>query len=246
MDREKAIVLSSGGLNSAVTASIAAAEHAVHLLHVRFGSRAARREEDMFNSLADRLDAPGRTVLDLPHVAALGISARTNRRQPLQDALALGDGPANCYVPGLVGSLLSAAYACAADKGATRVYIGVSENLGPPAPRTDTIYPDYSREFIHLYGHLFAVESGQRGITIEAPMIDLDRTAIIQLGRRLNTPFDLTWSCIAGDSTPCGRCVGCVTRTHGFLKAGLPDPLMSPELTAKSRDETSPECAATA
>lgn len=229
MAKDKVIVLCSGGLNSAVVASIAAVDHRPALLHARVGHRTSERELDFFNKLANHLDVTDRLIVDLPYFAEVSGSARFGRKRPIEDAMAIGEGPSNCHIPGLIGALLSAAYTWAWAIDAPAVYVGISENLGSPAPRTNRIYPDFAREYLHLSGHLYDVASKGRSIALEAPLVDLCRADIIRLGKRMKTPFELTWSCVASDETPCGRCVGCATRSRGFLDAALPDPIMMQE-----------------
>lgn len=227
MKKDKVIVLCSGGLNSAVVASLAASDYQPALLHVRLGHRASKKEDELFGQFADHLKASMRLTLDLPHFAEIGGNARMNRKGLIEDAMALGENPSNCHMPGMIGSLLFAGFTWAWHIGASKIYLGVSENLGPPAPPTSRIYPDYSREFIQLCGHMFFVASGKRAIGIETPVIDLDRSEIVRLGQRFGTPFELTWSCVAGGDVACTRCAGCATRGRGFLEVGIPDPVMN-------------------
>jgi 7-cyano-7-deazaguanine synthase len=226
MAAEKTIVLCSGGLNSAVAASIAMKEGPTALLHVRFGHRAAEHEAELFEQQADALGVKERLVIEMPHFAAIGGNARVNRKRPIEDALSMGGGESACYIPGMVGSLLSAGLTWALTIHGTKISIGVCEELGHPGPRTATIFPDYNREFIQLFNHACSVASPHRPISVEAPLVDLSRVEIIKLGQRLGTRFDLTWSCLSSGTTPCGGCIGCATRQRGFLDAALPDPVM--------------------
>ncbi len=227
MNMEMAVVLSSGGLNSAVLTSLAAKEHAVKLLHVRYGHRAQPQEAALFEKQADFFGIKDKLTLDMPHFAAIGGNARVSRKKLIENAQAIGEGASNCWVPGLVSGLLNAAFGWAWVIGASKVFIGVSEDLGPPAPRTSSIYPDYSRECIQLHNHLLAELSRAKPISIEAPLIDMDRADIVRLGNRLGSPFRLTWSCLSSDAQPCGTCVGCATRSRGFLDAAVPDPILA-------------------
>jgi len=227
MNMDKAVVLSSGGLNSAVLTSLAVQEQSVKLLHVRYGHRAQTQETALFEKQAAFFNIKEKLILELPHFAALGNSARVNRKKQIEDALAVGEGASNCWVPGLIGGLLNAAFGWASLIGAAKIFIGVSEDLGPPGPRTRNIYPDYSRECIQLHNHLLAEMSRGKPIAIEAPLIDLSRTEIVKLGNRLGTPFELTWSCLSSGTQPCGGCVGCASRNRGFLDAAVPDPILS-------------------
>jgi 7-cyano-7-deazaguanine synthase len=226
MTMEKAVILCSGGLNSAVVTSIASKEYAVKLLHVRYGHRSQTKETSLFEKQAEFFNVQDRLTVDMPHFAMIGGNSRVNRKRQIEDALALGEGTSNCYVPGLIAGLLSAAFDWAWVIGAPKVFLGVSEDLGPPAPRTSNIYPDYSREYIQLCGHLFGEASHGKPITIETPLIDMNRSDIVKLGNRLNTPFDLTWSCLSSGTEACGACVGCATRGRGFLDAAVPDPIV--------------------
>jgi 7-cyano-7-deazaguanine synthase len=232
MAKEKAIVLCSGGLNSAVATSIAVRDFAVALLHVELGHRASPKESELFDRQAEFFAARERLTVEMPHFAAIGGNARVSRKRQIEDALAIGDGPSNCYMPGLIGTLVSAAFSWASTIEAAKIVLGVSENLGPPAPRTCTIYPDYSQEFLHLCNHLLGAVSRGRPVTIVTPLIDLSRAEIVRLGHRLGTPFELTWSCLSSASEPCGACLGCATRQRGFLDAAIPDPILL-ELAAR-------------
>ncbi len=225
MPSEKAIVLASGGLNSAVALSLAVKEYAVATLHVGLSHRASEREADLVERQADHYQIRDQLIVDMPHFALIGGNGRVSRKIQLEDALALREGETNCcYIPGLIGGLIHAAYTWARTLGATRIFIGISEDLGPPAAKTCTLYPDYSREFIQLCNHQLSVVTATHPVTIEAPLIDLNRSEIVKLGRRLETPFDKTWSCISSGTNCCGACIGCATRNRGFLDAALPDP----------------------
>lgn len=224
--REKSVVLASGGLNSAVAASLAASEYDLAMLHVQIAHRAADKELALFSQQADFFEARYRQVVEMPHFSELGANARVNRKKPIEDVLAIAELDNNCYIPGMIGSLLNAAFAWAVELKATRIYIGISENLGPPGPRTGGVFPDYTREYVQLIQHAFSVASPQRDITIETPLIELTRTEIVKLGRRLHSPFELTWSCLSSGNEPCGGCLGCATRNRGFLEAAIGDPLL--------------------
>jgi len=226
MAKERVLVLCSGGLNGAVTATIASHEHALAMLHVRFGHRAAAKEAGLFEKQAEFYGAQDKLVVELPHFAQIGGNGRVSRKLHIEDAMALGEGKSNGYIPGLVGALLGVGFSWASVLGVQKIYLGVSEDLGPPGPRTSGVYPDYSREYVELCKHAFEVGSPAKPISIETPVIDLSRSEIVKLGNRLGTPFDITWSCISSNSEPCGGCLGCATRNRGFLDAAIPDPIL--------------------
>jgi 7-cyano-7-deazaguanine synthase len=227
MNPAKAIVLCSGGLNSAVATSISLKEYVVKLLHVRLDHRAQERETDLFEKQADYFEIQDRLIVDMPHFATIGGNGRVNRKRQIEDALAIGEGTSNCYIAGLISGLLSAAFAWASTTGVTKIVLGISEDLGPPGPRTSSIHPDYSREYIQLCTHQFGEVSREKPVSVETPLIDMSRTEIVKLGNRVNTPFELTWSCLSSGTEPCGACVGCATRNRGFLDAAVPDPILA-------------------
>lgn len=239
MAKERVLVLCSGGLNSAVTATIASHDHVLAMLHVRFGHRAAAKEAALFEKQAEFYGVQEKLVVELPHFALIGGNGRVSRKLQIEDAMALGEGKSNSYIPGLVGTLLGVGFSWASVLGVSKIYLGVSEDLGPPGPRTSGVYPDYSREYVELCKHAFEVASPVKPISIETPVIDLSRSEIVKLGNRLGTPFDLTWSCISSNSEPCGGCLGCATRNRGFLDAAIPDPI----LEASSHAAADPQAA---
>lgn len=226
MPKEKAIILSSGGLNSAVMSSLAADEHELAMLHVRIGHRADDREAELFEKQADHFAAAERLVIEMPHFEQIGGITRVSRERLVDDALAVGESESNACIPGLIGALAQAAFTWAHTNGATKIFLGVCENPGPPGSQTSIVFPEYSRDFALLCRHLYSVGAPNRAITLETPLIDMNRADIIRLGRRLQTPFELSWSCLASGEAPCGNCLGCATRNRGFLDAAVPDPIL--------------------
>ncbi|HKQ46985.1 MAG TPA: 7-cyano-7-deazaguanine synthase [Phycisphaerae bacterium] len=226
MPKEKAIVLNSGGLHSAVLTSMVADEHELAMLHVRVGHRAEDQETGLFEKQADHFEAAERLVVEMPHFEQIGGIIRVGRERIAEDALTLRESESNAIIPGLIGALVQAAFTWAHTNGATKIFLGVCENPGPPGPQSGALFPEYSRDFALLCRHLYAVGAPDRAITLETPLIEMNRADIIRLGRRLQTPFELTWSCLASGETPCGHCLGCATRNRGFLDAAVPDPIL--------------------
>ena len=226
MAKETAVVLCSGGLTSTVVAHAAAQEFNRALLHVNFPHRSAKREATCFDEQVKALSPDKWLTVDMPHFEQIGGNARVSRKMQIEDAMAIGDARSNAHVPGMIGTFIGAAYNWAHTIGASRILVGVVEELGPPAPRLATIYPDYSCEFIELAKQAYEIASPERQFIVEAPLIDLNRTEIVKLGKRLNVPFEWTWSCLSMAEEPCGGCIGCATRNRGFIEAGFPDPVL--------------------
>ena len=126
------------------------------------------------------------------------------------------------YVPARNTIFLSFALGYAEAIAAQRVYIGVNalDYSG---------YPDCRPDYIEAMQQVFQLgtKQGREGeaIKIIAPLIDLKKTEIIQLGNQLGVPWDLTWSCYAGGDSACGVCDSCQLRLAAFAELGLEDPI---------------------
>lgn len=224
---DRAVILVSGGINSAVVAAVAREQYEPALLHVGWGHRTAEREAVCFERLAAALHIERTLVADLSCLAGFGGNARVSKRLPIDDANALGKGTPATFVLGLMPAMLSLAGAWAAAIGAKRILVGTGEDYGLPCPTLATLYPDHRHEFIQAFNlMLIHAKPQNRELAVEAPLIDLTRAEVIKLGNRLNVPWEKTWSCYRNTDVPCGRCLGCANRTHGFLRAGIADPLL--------------------
>ncbi len=219
-----AVVLLSGGMDSATALAVAAASHrSVHCLTVLYGQRHAREVRSARN-LARFFHVDRHHVVRLP-LGPLLRSALTNRSRPLPHAgraARRGAIPAT-YVPARNTILLSVALGYAESVGADSVYIGANaiDYSGYPDCR-----PEYFRAFEHLARLATRAGVEQRwALRVEAPLLRLSKADIVRLGERLGVPWAMTWSCYAGGVRPCGRCDSCVLRAKGFAEAGRPDPL---------------------
>lgn len=224
---DRAVVLVSGGVNSAVLAALAREQYEPALLHVAWAHRSAEREAAAFQQLADVLNIEKRITADLSCLSAFGGIARVSRRLAIDDANALGQETPTTFVLGLLPTMLSLGTTWAAAIGARRVLVGTGEDYGLPGPAISRLYPDRRHEFVQVFNLMleFAKPPG-RELLVEAPLIDLSRPEVIKLGARLNVPWEKTWSCYRNNDRPCGRCLPCANRTNGFLRAGIPDPLL--------------------
>ena len=220
----KAVVLLSGGLDSAVTAAVAKRDGcAVYCLTIEYGQRHGV-EVDRARAVAAALDASDHLVMKID-LRAIGGSALTSDLAVPQDRsdCERQDGIPVTYVPARNTIFLSLALAYAERLEASRIYLGanVVDYSG---------YPDCRPEFLAAFeqvaraGTRAGVEG--RAIEIRAPLLRLSKAEIIRLGASLGVPFDRTHSCYhpIGDSA-CGRCDSCRIRQEGFHVAGLTDPV---------------------
>ena len=220
--RPAAVVLLSGGMDSCVTAAIAAQHHRLALLHSSYGQRTETRERRAFEQIADFFGAEERLRIDQSYMTAIGGSALTDRTisVPEADIVAAkkGEIPVT-YVPFRNAHFLSAAVSWAEVLGAERIFIGAVEqdSSGYPDCR-----PGYYRAFSSAVGE---GTRPQTRIAIETPLIDRSRAQIVQQGVELGAPLHLTWSCYRSEHKACGTCDSCVLRLRAFEQAGVRDPL---------------------
>ena len=232
---ERAVVLSSGGVNSAVLTAVAREQYEIALLHVAWGHRTGEREVAAFEQLAAAMRIEKTVIADLSCLATFGGNARVSKRLSIDDANALGKETPATFALGLMPTILGLASTWAAALGAKRVLIGNSEDYGLPGPVIGELYPDRRQEFVQVFNLLLEYAKPQsRELMVEAPLMELTRPEIMKLGGRLNVPWEKTWSCYRNNDKPCGRCLPCANRANGFIRAGLGDPLLL-ELAASGK-----------
>jgi len=216
----RAVVLVSGGLDSATVLAIARAEgYACHALSVDYGQRHAA-ELEASRHVASALGAVEHRQV---HVDLGGIagSALTDHNIPVPEAE--GQGIPVTYVPARNTIMLSIALGWAEVLGAQDIFVGVNavDYSG---------YPDCSPAFIDAFERLanLATKAGVEGraFHIRAPLIRMSKAEIITKGIELGVDYAQTVSCYQADQhgRACGRCDSCRLRAAGFAEAGVPDP----------------------
>jgi 7-cyano-7-deazaguanine synthase len=222
--REPAVVLLSGGLDSATVAAIAAGEgFGVHALSFRYGQRHAL-ELDAAAKVAAHLGVAEHRVVEID-LRAFGGSALTDDIAVPKDRAVdtLADIPVT-YVPARNTIFLSFALAFAEVLGSSDVFIGVNalDYSG---------YPDCRPEFIAAFEVMarLATKAGVEGtqhLRIHAPLVEMTKAEIIQTGTALGVDFAMTLSCYdpSADGAACGSCDACQLRARGFADAGISDP----------------------
>ena len=228
MARPRAVILLSGGMDSCVTAAIAAKEFDIAVLHVSYGQRTQARELRAFYDIADFFGVRDRLAVSMEHLAKIGGSSLTDPAIPVARADLAGSGIPTSYVPFRNANMLAAAVSWAEVLGAGAVFIGAVEE-------DSSGYPDCRREFYAAFNE--TIRQGTRPetrITIQTPVIGLGKREIILRGTALNAPFHLTWSCYQGEEIACGLCDSCALRLRAFRSAGIQDPIpyaVRPEYT---------------
>jgi 7-cyano-7-deazaguanine synthase len=215
-----AVILLSGGLDSATVLAVARAEgYRCHALSVDYGQR-HRAELDAAREVAAHLGAASHTILPLD-LRPIGGSALTDPDIDVPEEPTTGI-PVT-YVPARNTVLLALALGAAEVRGARDLFIGVNavDYSG---------YPDCRPEFIDAFRALcnVATKAGVEGqrLQVHTPLIDLTKADIIRRGIALGVDFSRTVSCYQADSEgrACGRCDSCRLRAAGFAAAGVADP----------------------
>jgi 7-cyano-7-deazaguanine synthase len=218
-NRPLAVVLLSGGMDSAVAAAEVARTHRLACLHASYGQLTANRERVSFGALAHHFQAAAKLAIRLDHLGVIGGSALTDPAIPVADAADQPAGIPATYVPFRNSHLLAAAVSWAEVLGARQVVIGAVE-------ADSSGYPDCRQVFYDAFTAV--IRLGTRPDTdleLVTPVIGASKADIVRRGRELGTPFHLTWSCYREESRACGRCESCVLRLRGFAAAGLHDPI---------------------
>ena len=221
---DRAVVLLSGGLDSAVALAKCRAEGSTcDALLIAYGQRHAR-ELAYAEALAARYDATvTRVTVDLPLPPAsnaLTGSAVVPRRRSLRTIAE--SGPPPTFVPGRNLVLLSLAFSLAAAKQADRVVMGAT--LDDAAG-----YPDCRPRFLTEIDSAAKVGTGHHA-RLDAPWVYKTKAEVIAEGATLNVDFAGTWSCYQPSSDlHCGVCDACVVRRAGFVRAGVADPTVYAE-----------------
>jgi 7-cyano-7-deazaguanine synthase len=220
--RPGAVVLLSGGLDSATALAVAAEDGFLcHALSFRYGQRHAV-ELEAAARVARSLGAADHRVLDLP-LGELGGSALTDPAIEVPLDRKTGRGIPVTYVPARNTVFLAFALAWAEVTASDAIYIGVNalDYSG---------YPDCRPEYVEAFQQMAALATRRavegRAPRIAAPLIGMTKADIIRTGARLGVDYALTVSCYAPDAQggACGRCDSCRLRRKGFQEAGVPDP----------------------
>jgi 7-cyano-7-deazaguanine synthase len=228
MPAKPAVVLLSGGLDSATVLAIAANQgFETYAISFRYGQRHAY-ELQAAAQVAQRHGARRHVVLDFD-LRTFGGSALTGDA-PVPKGRSLeqmGQGIPITYVPARNTIFLSFALAWAETLNCGDVFIGVNalDYSG---------YPDCRPQYIEAYERMANLATragveGERALTIHTPLIRLTKAQIIQEGLRLGVDYALTSSCYdpGPEGRPCERCDACLLRAKGFTEAGATDPLLA-------------------
>ena len=228
----KAVVLSSGGLDSTTCLGIAVDKYGsdnVSTILIYYGQRHAK-ELDCAKMVA-RYYGVSHYEFDIANVLKFSDSEllMKSKNSPAQSSYAdqmrkSGSNKIGTYVPFRNGLMLSVA-ASFADSiykdDEIELYIGVHKD-----DAIISAYADCSASFINAMASAISIGTYGR-IHLIAPFMDNDKKEVVRIGLDLKVPYHLTWSCYAGGQKPCGKCATCIDREKAFAANKVKDPLLT-------------------
>ncbi|MGF1541472.1 MAG: 7-cyano-7-deazaguanine synthase QueC [Pleurocapsa sp.] len=215
----KAIILLSGGLDSATTAAIAIADGFEAIaLSFRYGQR-HQRELQAASKIANKLNINEHFIVDV-NLSQWGGSSLTDESITIPQDGVQPDIIPSTYVPGRNTVFIAIALSLAEAKNARAIYLGINavDYSG---------YPDCRPEYLQVYQQL-ANLSSKAGIEghapqLIAPLVRDSKVDIVRRALELNVPIADTWSCYQGGETPCGVCDSCRIRDRALIEVGRED-----------------------
>ncbi len=225
----KALVLSSGGVDSTTALALAISRFGkenVIALSVSYGQKhdkeieAAKKVaayygvEQMFLDLSK--------IFEFSNCSLLKQSTEEIPEESYVEQIkeTKGEKPVSTYVPFRNGLFLSSAASIALSRDCSVIYYGAHAD-----DSAGFAYPDCSPEFNQAMGDAIYEGSGHQ-LKIEAPFIGMNKAGVVKLGLELGVPYELTWSCYEGNEKPCGKCGTCIDRAQAFAANGVEDPAL--------------------
>jgi 7-cyano-7-deazaguanine synthase len=214
MAKDLAIVLSSGSINSAVAAALAAQRYRLILLHAEVGDGGTRARAAYDQQVAHF--KPFREhSLAMPFLATV--------RDPKSAAAAMASDPraqtANLG-PQMIDllPLVAAGVRYATFYQASAVYLGF--RVGGSGDELAA-----ATEYVQVWNELIQMPCGVKELDVVTPLLELDAWQVVDVAFQVNAPLDRTWSCLEEGTEPCWACPGCRAREKAFQQAGKVDPL---------------------
>ncbi len=219
---KKAIVLNSGGLDSATTMAVAKNQgYELYSLTFDYGQK-HKAELRAAEKLAKVNNAANHRLVDITSLSSFMRSALTDSKINVPDYSGQSGIPVT-YVPARNTIFLSVALGYAETLEAESIFMGCNN-------ADYASYPDCRSDYLNAFQAManLALKRGREGnpVQLQAPLVNLNKQEIIELGMRLRVDYSFTVSCYRSDDEgrACGHCDACVYRKEGFKKAGIADP----------------------
>lgn len=216
--KSRAVVLLSGGMDSAVCAALAVRDFDAAAVHVSYGQRTQERERQSFLAICQRLKIHDKLMVRNEALGIIGGSALTDDSIAVPEAENVGHTIPVTYVPFRNAHFLAVAVSWAEVLGAEKVYIGAVEP-------DSSGYPDCRPTYYQAFNEVIKAGTKEGKVEIVTPLIAMRKAEIVRLGLELGAPFDLTWSCYSREDQACGVCDSCVLRLRAFAAVGTRDPI---------------------
>lgn len=217
--KPKAVVLLSGGLDSATAAAQAIADgYDLIALSFRYGQR-HDRELKAAEAIATHFQISQHHTIEV-NLGQWGGSALTDAAMALPQEGVVADQIPVTYVPGRNTVFIAIALSLAEATGAEAIYLGINavDYSG---------YPDCRPDYLDAFQHLATLSSKAglegRAPKLVAPLVMDSKVDIVRRAIQLGVPIEQTWSCYAGGDVPCGRCDSCRIRDRALIEAGYPE-----------------------
>jgi len=219
MAKDLAIVLNSGGVNSAVTTAIAAQKYRMIMLHAEGQGLSTPRARVAYDQQAAHFKPYREHSMPLPYLSAFA---------PTQPTQGMVSDPRNTsplatqmidMIPMIAGAIRFATH-----YNAARIFCGF--RVGGQGEELAK-----ATEYCQIWNELIQLPCSHPDLEIETPLLELEPWQIIDVGFSVNTPFDRTWSCLEEGSEPCWACRGCRAREQAFQQAAKADPLRGTKKT---------------
>ena len=224
----KALVLSSGGVDSTTCLGLAVEKYGadqVVSLSISYGQK-HDKEVKASDQVADyykveHLHLDLEKIFEYSDCSLLKHSDKEIKKESYDEQLKETNGkPVETYVPFRNGLFLSTAASIALSKGCSVIYYGAHRD-----DAAGNAYPDCSKEFEDAMNEAIYQGSGKM-LRLEAPFIGWTKAEIVKKGLEIGVPYELTWSCYEGGEKPCGVCGTCRDRAKAFALNGVSDPAL--------------------
>lgn len=227
----KALVLSSGGVDSTTCISIAVdklGKENVSTVSVFYGQKHSK-ELECAEKIAEHyglkhyvLDLSG--ILKYSNCSLLSHSTEEIKHKSYAEQIAEdGEGMVSTYVPFRNGLMLSAVAALAVSiypDDEVEIYLGAHAD-----DAAGEAYADCSEAFTSTMAKAISIGTYSK-VSVAAPLVRMNKAEVVKTGLKLNTPYNLTWSCYEGGEKPCGTCGTCIDRANAFKANGVEDPAL--------------------
>ena len=225
----KALVLSSGGVDSTTALGMAVAQYGkenVIALSVSYGQKHDKELQAAAKVAAfygvEHLSLDLAKIFQYSNCSLLQQSTENIPEESYAEQLQKTGGtvPVSTYVPFRNGLFLSSAASIALSKDCGVIYYGAHAD-----DAAGFAYPDCSSAFTDAMNTAIYEGSGHQ-LRIEAPFVQWTKAQVVKKGLELGVPYELTWSCYEGGEKPCGKCGTCIDRAKAFAENGVKDPAL--------------------